>query len=89
MTLIQGLHKLLDHFLHHLQKKDVNQFFALPVDDLFAPGYSQIIKVPMDFSTMRQKLSSGKYLNLASFKSDFELVSLNCFSIGGKKYCWP
>ena len=69
------LHKLLEFFLHHLQKKDVNQVFALPVDDMFAPGYSEIIKEPMDFSTVRIKLNAGKYQTLAAFKSDFELVS--------------
>ena len=72
----KSLQKLLEHFLNHLQRKDVNQFFAIPVNDLFAPGYSTIIKEPMDFSTMRNKLTSGKYQNLASFKSDFELVNI-------------
>ena len=72
----KNLQKLLEHFLHHLQKKDVNQVFALPVDDLFAPGYSEIIKEPMDFSTIRLKLNAGKYHTLAAFKSDFELVRI-------------
>jgi len=72
----KSLQKLLEYFLNHLQRKDVNQFFAIPVNDLFAPGYSTIIKEPMDFSTMRNKLTSGKYQNLAAFKSDFELVNM-------------
>lgn len=71
----RSLVKLLEHFLYHLQRKDANQFFALPVDDQFAPGYSEIIKEPMDFSTMRMKLTSGKYPTLPSFKADFELVT--------------
>jgi bromodomain-containing protein 7/9 len=50
------------------------QFFALPVDDLFAPGYSEIIHHPMDFSTMRNNLAAGKYSTLAAFRFDFELV---------------
>ena len=78
----RALFKLLEHFLHHLQKKDVNQFFALPVDDQFAPGYSEIIKEPMDFSTMRMKLGSGKYFSLPAFKSDFELVTRLFFVYG-------
>ena len=60
----RSLTKLLGHFIVHLQKKDTNQIFANPVDDNFAPGYSEIIKQPMDFSTMRNKLNSGKYLNM-------------------------
>lgn len=72
----KALHKLLDQFLYHLQKKDVNQFFAIPVDDAFAPGYSEIIHHPMDFSTMKSKLHSGKYMDLETFKADFELVRI-------------
>ena len=78
----RSLTKLLEHFINHLQRKDTNQIFANPVDDNFAPGYSEIIKQPMDFSTMRIKLNSGKYPTLLSFLQDFELVSaLNIFLI--------
>jgi CRISPR/Cas system-associated protein Cas10 (large subunit of type III CRISPR-Cas system) len=34
----QSLKKLLDHFLHHLQKRDVDSFFARPVNAAEAPG---------------------------------------------------
>ena len=51
------LSRFLDYLLKLLQKKDSNNFFAVPVNDQFAPGYSQIIKTPMDFSTMRLKVS--------------------------------
>ena len=33
-----------DYLLPCLKKRDTNSFFALPVEDKFAPGYSQIIK---------------------------------------------
>ena len=52
------LSRFLDYLLKLLQKKDSNNFFAVPVNDQFAPGYSQIIKTPMDFSTMRLKVSA-------------------------------
>ena len=51
-----NLARFLEYLLKVLQKKDSNNFFAMPVNDLFAPGYSQIIKTPMDFSTMRSKV---------------------------------
>ena len=38
------LYRLLDYLLPCLKKRDTNSFFALPVEDKFAPGYSQIIK---------------------------------------------
>ena len=48
-----NLARFLEYLLKLLQKKDTNEFFANPVNDQFAPGYSSIIKVPMDFSTIR------------------------------------
>ena len=48
--------RFLEYLLKLLQKKDTNDFFANPVNDQFAPGYSSIIKQPMDFSTIRSKL---------------------------------
>lgn len=54
-----NLSRFLEYLLKLLQKKDSNNFFAVPVNDQFAPGYSQIIKIPMDFSTMRLKVSNN------------------------------
>ena len=42
-----------------LEKRDVSRFFSQPVSDTFAPGYSTIIKEPMDFSTMQSKIGTG------------------------------
>ncbi len=63
----KALSKLLDHCLPMLEKKDNNGFFSNPVTDLIAPGYSQIIKKPMDFLTMRTKLAAGSYNTLKDF----------------------
>ena len=54
-----NLSRFLEYLLKLLQKKDSNNFFAVPVNDQFAPGYSQIIKTPMDFSTMRLKVNNN------------------------------
>ena len=34
--------------------------FHLPVNLNFVPGYTKVIKKPMDFSTIREKLISGQ-----------------------------
>ena len=47
------MEKFLQYLLPILEEKDVNCFFAMPVPDTFAPGYSKIITKPMDFSTIR------------------------------------
>lgn len=48
--------------------KDVNGFFAFPVTDSIAPGYSSIIVHPMDFSTMAAKIEACEYSNVMDFK---------------------
>ncbi|XP_064111605.1 bromodomain-containing protein 7-like isoform X1 [Macrobrachium nipponense] len=75
-----ALTQLLDHLLKLLEKKDPQQFFAWPVTDAIAPGYSSIISQPMDFSTMRQKIDDNEYSNLKEFISDFELMCNNCMT---------
>ena len=51
-----------------LERKDMTNFFSQPVSDTFAPGYSQIIKEPMDFSTMNEKIEENKYESLNQFR---------------------
>ncbi|XP_077176064.1 bromodomain adjacent to zinc finger domain protein 2B isoform X14 [Paroedura picta] len=52
--------------------------FLLPVNLKLVPGYRKVIKKPMDFSTIREKLSSGQYPNLEAFAVDVRLVFDNC-----------
>ncbi|KPP74393.1 bromodomain-containing protein 9-like, partial [Scleropages formosus] len=69
--------QLLEHFLRQLQRKDPHGFFAFPVTDAIAPGYSMIIKHPMDFSTMKDKIASNEYQTVTEFKADFKLMCDN------------
>lgn len=68
---------MLDHLLKAIEKRDPQQFFAWPVTDNIAPGYSSIITQPMDFSTMRQKIEDNLYNNLQEFLADFKLMCTN------------
>lgn len=69
--------QLLEHFLRQLQRKDPHGFFAFPVTDAIAPGYSMIIKHPMDFSTMKDKIHNNEYNTVTEFKADFKLMCDN------------
>lgn len=69
--------KLLNHLLGLIEKKDPQQFFAWPVSDDIAPGYSNIISNPMDFFTIRAKIEDNKYNSLPEFVDDFRLICLN------------
>lgn len=71
------LSKLLDHLLRALEKKDPHQFFAWPVTDDIAPGYSSIISDPMDFLSIRQKVDENEYSTLQEFSDDFRLMCEN------------
>ncbi|XP_048489466.1 bromodomain-containing protein 7 isoform X2 [Plutella xylostella] len=71
------LSRLLEQLLRNLEKRDPNQFFAWPVNDNFAPNYSNIIKKPMDFSSMKQKIDDNEYRSLNCFISDFKLMCNN------------
>uniref|UniRef100_A0A3P9AQB0 Bromodomain-containing protein 9 n=1 Tax=Esox lucius TaxID=8010 RepID=A0A3P9AQB0_ESOLU len=69
--------QLLEHFLRQLQRKDAHGFFSFPVTDAIAPGYSVIIKHPMDFSTMKDKITDNEYKTVTEFKADFKLMCDN------------
>ncbi|XP_067144180.1 bromodomain-containing protein 7 isoform X1 [Centruroides vittatus] len=74
------LQMLLFYLLKNLQKKDPQQFFAWPVSDIIAPGYSSIISDPMDFSTMRKKIENKEYSNVNEFRSDLKLMCDNAMT---------
>ncbi|XP_063140106.1 bromodomain adjacent to zinc finger domain protein 2B isoform X23 [Rattus norvegicus] len=52
--------------------------FLLPVNLKLVPGYRKVIKKPMDFSTIREKLNNGQYPNFETFALDVRLVFDNC-----------
>ncbi|KAG0723999.1 Bromodomain-containing protein 9 [Chionoecetes opilio] len=68
-----ALMQLLEHLLALLEKRDVQQFFAWPVTDAIAPGYSSIISQPMDFSSMKTKIQEGTYISLKQFQVLYDL----------------
>ncbi|XP_058237522.1 bromodomain-containing protein 7 isoform X2 [Hemibagrus wyckioides] len=71
------LQEALSQLIRQLQRKDPNAFFSFPVTDLIAPGYSLIIKRPMDFSTMKEKVKREYYQSLDELKMDFKIMCEN------------
>jgi bromodomain-containing protein 7/9 len=69
--------KLLLFILDRLQKKDTYGVYSDPVDPEELPDYFEIIKNPMDFSTLRNKLDSGAYSTLEQFERDVFLICTN------------
>lgn len=52
--------------------------FRLPVDPITVPDYYDIIKVPMDFSTVRKHMENNQYLTLKEFAIDVQKIWDNC-----------
>ncbi|XP_034042145.1 bromodomain adjacent to zinc finger domain protein 2B [Thalassophryne amazonica] len=52
--------------------------FLMPVNHKTVPRYRKVIKKPMDFSTIRDKLHNNQYLTVETFIGDVNLVFDNC-----------
>ncbi|KAF7457151.1 bromodomain-containing protein [Cryptosporidium felis] len=76
----KGPSDILHDIIHRLYKRDKQQIFAEPVNSEFVPDYYHVIKNPMDFSTMRKKVSQGEYKDFDSFAADIRLIISNCYT---------
>lgn len=65
--------------LDKIGKSDTHMIFAEPVPD-DVPKYRDVIKEPMDLSTMRKRAKRGKYKTLEQFTEDFNLMIRNCMT---------
>lgn len=55
--------------------------FLLPVDPVAwnIIGYFDVVKHPMDISTVEKKLNAGEYKSTAEFEADVRLIFHNCY----------
>ena len=56
--------------------------FLEPVDPvkLGIPDYFDVIKTPMDLSTVKRKLETGQYASAEQFEADVRLIFSNCYA---------
>ncbi|RLN74172.1 hypothetical protein BBJ28_00012325 [Nothophytophthora sp. Chile5] len=75
------------HVLQRLVNEDKIDLFKEPVTKVIAPTYFDVIKAPMDLSTMQQKILAGEYssVNFREFRDDFELMCLNAVTFNSKE----
>ena len=87
VPLKSGSKILYSNYLHlvvkTLQKRDSHDFFAWPVTEIIAPGYSSIIQRPMDFSTINKKIDLRIYDTIADLKADVKLICDNAMTYNG------
>ena len=75
----------LEQALSFFEKQDPEGFFGAPVTEDVAPNYFNVIKHPMSFQRMRQKLRALEYRTFAAFVEDFELVGNNAMRYNQKR----
>lgn len=75
-----AMHRVLDA----LYAKDTGEIFTEPVDTDEVPDYMDVVKEPMDLSTMRKKLRQGEYLSFDEMETDFNLMVQNCLAYNNK-----
>ena len=71
--------------LGELKKHASAEYFLKPVKAKDAPGYYQIVREPMDLTTMQKKLNSGGYSSNAEFTADAGLIFSNCLMYNDAK----
>ncbi|XP_075407570.1 bromodomain adjacent to zinc finger domain protein 2A isoform X2 [Tenrec ecaudatus] len=64
--------------LMEMESHDAAWPFLEPVNPRLVSGYRRIIKNPMDFSTMRERLLRGGYTSSEEFAADALLIFDNC-----------
>ena len=71
--------------LENLQAKDNGEIFAEPVDLEEVPDYMDVVKEPMDLSTMRHKIENFRYQSVDDLQKDFNLMIANCLAYNSKE----
>lgn len=72
--------------LHRLKAEDKLELFKEPVTKAIAPTYFDVIKEPMDLSTMQAKVLADQYTRTTfrDLRDDFELLCLNAVTFNSK-----
>ncbi|KAJ3891063.1 hypothetical protein GG344DRAFT_48113 [Lentinula edodes] len=74
---LKPLKEVLTKLIANIKKKDDYGFFLVPVNLEQVPGYTDVVKNPMDFGTITNKVARGKYRSLDDFTNDVRLVTSN------------
>ena len=84
----EALQQLLTYLMNFLVKKDTNKWFSVPMNDRIAPGYSDKVSEPMDFTTMENKLDTQEYSTVDQLRYDFKLICKNCMAFNKPETCY-
>lgn len=75
--------KICKEITQELLEQPLFEPFRDPVDSSIAPDYRNIIKNPIDLSTIHKKLESNQYHSIEDWQKDIQLISKNCEQYNG------
>lgn len=75
---------VMHHLLSDLQNHASSWAFLNPVNKDEVTDYYEVIKEPMDLSTMEQRLEENVYENLDAFLNDASKIFNNCKAYNGE-----
>lgn len=67
-----------------ISAKDTNAIFMEPVDLKEVPDYTDVVKQPMDLSTIKLKIDNFEYSSIDDLEIDFNLMISNCLAYNAK-----
>ncbi|ORZ05888.1 hypothetical protein BCR41DRAFT_425300 [Lobosporangium transversale] len=74
------LKTILEDTLAELEKLDRQKYFAYPISTEEVKDYHEIIKNPICFQTMNEKLAAHKYQSIEEFADDARRIYHNCLT---------
>ena len=80
----EDIQEKMTPILRHMFDQEEGIWFRQPVTEAIAPGYFDIIKYPMDFSTISRKLDDNQYVTPFQFCEDVWLLFNNTWTFNKK-----
>ncbi|GMF14947.1 unnamed protein product [Phytophthora lilii] len=74
---VEHLNNALEMVVQRLLEMPESELFRVPVDAATVRNYYQIVKQPMDLSTIRRKIEAKEYDSMREFVKDLELIVNN------------
>ncbi|KAH7488439.1 Transcription initiation factor TFIID subunit 1-like [Phytophthora ramorum] len=74
---VEHLNNALEMVVQRLLEMPESELFRMPVDAATVHNYYQIVKQPMDLSTIRRKIEAKEYDSMREFVKDLELIVNN------------
>ncbi|GJE93817.1 bromodomain and PHD finger-containing protein [Phanerochaete sordida] len=72
--ILYPFHPVMQKVFEDIKSGDKSEYFLYPVSKVDVPDYHDVIKHPMSWSVIEQKLADHQYFDLQEFKDDIFLV---------------